>query len=323
MVLLPTMPAAFPAFTVHVPATTANLGPGFDTLGLALDWFNQFRVEPADEDCLQADAATPTTSGPYGADFPALTGDAARANHFFAGLAAVYQQVGQPRPPLAVTATLAIPLARGLGSSATAVVGGCVAANHLLGQPLSLPQLLAIAAQLEGHADNVAPALLGGCQLCNGHATFPLVWPEAWRVLVVVPNTRTSTEEARHALPEQYSRADAVFTVQQVATLVWAIQTENAQALRLALRDRLHQPYRGQGLPTWNRLQANLASASDAVMGAVISGSGPTVLVVYAAGHQDVVSNWVTEQAPMDEIKPLAVSTRGAYVSVLAVNTVQ
>jgi homoserine kinase len=181
----------------------------------------------------------------------------------------------------------AIPVSRGLGSSSSAIVAGLVGANALLGEPLDGERLLALAVELEGHPDNVTPALLGGFQVTSlgeeGLVRLRIPPPAGLRAVVCIPDTAVSTEAARRVLPPVYSRADAVFNVGRVALLVAALLTGQVGALRAAMQDRIHQPYRASLVPGF---EAALAAALEAgAAGACLSGSGSTMLALTTTGE--------------------------------------
>jgi homoserine kinase len=254
---------------VRVPATSANLGPGFDALGLALGLHNEVTAS-------EADTVTVTLEGDAAGRLPAT-----RDNVVARGVRQAYEAAGQPFRGVALHCVNRVPAARGLGSSAAAWVGGLVAGNALLGAPLSRDALLALAARAEGHPDNVAAALYGGltvsCAMSDGRiTTVSLPVPAALRWVVLVPETTSSTAEARAVLPESVPRADAVFNVQRVALLLAGLQSQRADALAAAFDDRLHQPYRRRLFP-WLPSVVDAARAAGAVGGA-LSGAGPSVL---------------------------------------------
>jgi len=254
---------------VRVPATSANLGPGFDALGLALGLYNEVTAA-------EADTVTVALEGEGVGRLPAT-----RDNVVARGVRQAYEAAGRPFKGVALTCVNRIPAARGLGSSAAAWVGGLVAGNALLGGPLSRDALLALAARAEGHPDNVAAALYGGltvsCAMGDGRiTTVSLPVPEALRWVVLVPQTTSSTAEARAVLPESVPRADAVFNVQRVALLLAGLQSRRDDVLAAAFDDRLHQPYRRRLFP-WLPAVIDAARAAGAVGGA-LSGAGPSVL---------------------------------------------
>ncbi|HEX2440492.1 MAG TPA: homoserine kinase [Methylomirabilota bacterium] len=257
--------------TVHVrvPATSANLGPGFDALGLALALYNEVTAAEADtvKVTIEGEGASRLPPGPN--------------NVIARGVRQVYEAAGRPFRGVTLRCVNRVPTARGLGSSAAAWVGGLVAGNALLGSPLSREALLAMAARAEGHPDNVAAALFGGltvsCTLADGRvATVSLPVPGAVRWVVLVPETTSATAEARAVLPESVPRADAVFNVQRVSLLLAALQTGRLDVLGAALDDRLHQPYRTRLFP-WLPAVSEAARAAGA-LGCVLSGAGPSLL---------------------------------------------
>jgi len=257
---------------VRVPATSANLGPGFDALGLALTLHNEIVAE-------ERDGVMVTIEG-EGANRLAL--DA--GNVVARGVKLAYEAAGRPFKGCALACVNRIPTARGLGSSAAAWVGGLVAGNTLLGSPLSRDALLGLAARAEGHPDNVAAAIFGGLTVSCGTpqgvtaVTLPVTKSLAW--VVLVPEVTSATADARTLLPRSVPREDAVFNVQRVALLLAGLQAALPAALAVALEDRLHQPYRLKLFP-WMPQVATAARAAGA-LGCVLSGAGPSLLAVVA-----------------------------------------
>ncbi|MBD2188667.1 homoserine kinase [Pseudanabaena mucicola] len=269
-------------FEVSVPATTGNLGPGFDCLGAALSLYNRFEFSLADR-------LTITASG-EGADKV----ERDETNLVYQAIAKVYQHIDRPIPAIAFHTDTAIPLSRGLGSSATAIVGGIVGANLLAGAPLERHELLDLAIAMEGHPDNVAPAMLGGCQLmasnqAEGWEFCDLGWSAEIAIAVAIPDFELSTAEARKVLPKQVSMADAIFNASHLALLSHGIQSGNASWLRAGLQDRLHQPYRQSLIKGMAEVQA--AALASGAYGMVISGAGPTLLSLAPVGTIEVVAS--------------------------------
>jgi homoserine kinase len=276
--------------TVTVPATTANLGPGFDCLGAALSRYNHFHFARTDQG-FQMEA-----SGPE-AGKVSLKADNLLYQAFLKG----YEGLGQPAPAVKIAIDIDIPFARGLGSSATAIVGGVVAANVLAGSPLTPNQVLQIAIDMEGHPDNVVPAFLGGCQLTahtnNSHNSqggeFPwtvcdIPWHDTLCPIVAIPNFELSTAVARQVLPEQYPRQDAIFNIAHLGLLLRGLETGREDWLRTALQDRIHQPYRQRLIPGFTDLET--AALEAGAYGLVISGAGPTLLALTHQNHQESVT---------------------------------
>ncbi|WP_126148017.1 homoserine kinase [Synechococcus elongatus] len=267
---------------VAVPATTANLGPGFDCLGAALTLYNHFWFAPASTGELEITAR--------GMDAEKISGD--RDNLVYRAFAAFFEKQEQPVPALKLEIELAVPLARGLGSSATAIVAGLVGANALAGSPWSNAQLCDLATELEGHPDNVVPALLGGCRLAardrqNQWAIADLDWHPDLIPVVAIPDFELSTEAARQVLPTQYSRSDAIFNAAHVGLVVRSLASGNGEWLAAALQDRLHQPYRQALIPGYAAVET--AALEAGAFGLVISGAGPTLLAISSPDRAEAV----------------------------------
>jgi len=257
---------------VRVPATSANLGPGFDALGLALTLYNEVVAE-------ERDGVSVAIEG-EGAD--RLARDA--SNVVVRGVKLAYEAAGRAFKGCALECVNRIPTARGLGSSAAAWVGGLAAGNALCGSPLSKDKLLGLAARAEGHPDNVAAAVFGGltvsCGTSDGVTAVTLPVPTSLAWIVLVPEVTSATAEARALLPRSVPREDAVFNVQRVALLLAGLQAALPAVLSVALEDRLHQPYRLKLFP-WMPEVAAAARAAGA-LGCVLSGAGPSLLAVAA-----------------------------------------
>ena len=255
---------------VRVPATSANLGPGFDALGLALSLHNEVIATDAEGIAVRVDGE--------GADLLPRGAD----NVVARGVRLAFEATGRPFKGVALECVNRIPTARGLGSSAAAWVAGLAAGNALLGGPLTPEALLDLAARAEGHPDNVAAAVFGGltvaCATAGGVRAVRLPVPRSLSWIVLVPSLTSPTAEARAVLPSSVPHVDAVFNVQRVALLLAALQTERAAALADALDDRLHQPYRRVLFP-WMPAVVEAARAAGA-LGCVLSGAGPSLLAV-------------------------------------------
>jgi homoserine kinase len=263
------------AVRVRVPATAANLGPGFDVLGLALTLYNEFTVRET------GGRLHITVAGADG-----LPDD--ESNLFYRAFAALCRETGRPVPGLRIHMALRIPSGRGLGSSATAVAGGLQAANALLGIDLSPEELLPLAVRLEHghHPDNVAPALLGGlvANTCTGDTihSVRLPFPDDMLAVVFIPDFEMDTVRGRKLMPAHYAQADVVFNTSRVALFLAALTSRRYDLLGAAMEDRLHQPYRTQLFPA---LPALIAAARGAgAWGACLSGGGSTVLALTPRG---------------------------------------
>jgi len=273
--------------TVSVPATSANLGPGFDALGIALDHRDVVRVEVADRLEIQVEGD--------GADDVPRDG----SHLVYRTIVRTLQALGREAPPLRLSCTNAIPHGRGLGSSSAAIVAGAVAARALVpGGSLVMDDaaLLDLAGQIEGHADNVAPALLGGFTIAfrvdGRYAAVPLAVDPRIRVVVLVPAHAVKTTEARALLPGSVPHEAAAANAARSALLVAAL-TGRPELLLAATEDRLHQEYRRAVMPETLALVDVLRA--DGIP-AVVSGAGPSVLA-FATQH-DVAT--VVGRAPRD-----------------------
>ena len=280
------------SITVQVPATTANLGSGFDCIGAALSLYNQFTFS---EGMNQPGEAVQIFASGLDADRVSL--DA--SNLAYQSFAKLYQHLNKPVPSIRLDIHLGVPLARGLGSSATAIVGGLVGANHLAGHPLDQTAVMNLAIELEGHPDNVVPALLGGCRLAvqttAGWEIAEIPWQETVVPILAIPDFELSTAAARKVLPSHYSRADAVFNTAHLGLLLRGLQTGNGNWLQAALDDRIHQPYRKTLIPGYDTVYA--AALEAGAYGLVISGAGPTLLALAEPARvepvqQAIVTTW-------------------------------
>jgi homoserine kinase len=263
---------------VGVPATSANMGPGFDSIGVALGLRGEVELAIA-----PSPGALPANRGEE------LAIQAAKQ---------VYRQLGRGVPPLRARLSGNVPIGRGLGSSAIVRVGAVVAAAELAGATLDSEQLLALAAELEGHADNAAPALLGGLQVVvwdEGvvqHLRLPL--PEGVQAVLYVPEMEMPTHESRRLLPESLSRREVVHNTSRVALLVAGFATGRLEVLRTATDDVLHQPARAKLFPAMYDIFA--AAEQAGALCAYLSGGGSTVLAL-TRGNEAAVAAAMTAAA--------------------------
>ena len=300
--------------TVTVPATTANIGPGFDCIGAALSLYNQFKF--TENPAANADPMITVT----GSEAHRISGD--RSNLIYQAFTHLYQQINKTPPKIAIDIKLGVPLARGLGSSATAIIGGLLGANRLAGQPLSLVEVMELAIEIEGHPDNVVPALLGNCQLSVGEAgnwdICQIPWHSEIIPVVAIPNFELSTEEARSVLPKTLSRADAIYNIARMGLLIRALESGDGQWLKKAMADKLHQPYRKGLIEGYEYVQE--CSLKAGAYGMVISGAGPTLLALTSPEQiQSVETAMKNAWAQLDitaEVRSLVIDTQGAKVEV-------
>ena len=263
---------------VRVPASSANLGPGFDSLGLALGIYLTCRFERAALLAIRVsgrDASQIST----GED-----------NLIWRTALAVAADVGDTLPRIALEIDNDIPLGKGLGSSAAALTAGVVIADHLLGLHWKPHRILDEAAKIEGHPDNVAACVLGSIvasatDIGGAVRAVRVELPASYGVAVVVPDFVLPTSESRHVLPANYSKSDAVFNVQRSALLIAALATGTTGAFPAALEDRLHQPYRYTLVPG---LEEMVKLRAPGLLGCALSGAGPSIVVFFERSYQGV-----------------------------------
>ncbi|MEG1744938.1 MAG: homoserine kinase [Ruthenibacterium sp.] len=257
--------------TVKVPATSANIGSGFDTCGLALNLYNTAAFELADSVVISSADGSFTPQG--------------ETNLVYQTAKHVYHLCGKPLPGLKIVQTNAVPMARGLGSSSACIAAGILGANALLGDPLNAEDVLTLATELEGHPDNVAPALLGGFVVSafDEGKVYALKKTISTKLVFAafIPSFKLLTEKARAALPQQIAHRDAVYNVSRAALLSAAFCEERYDLLAVAVKDVLHQPYR-LPLIAGGRRVFDLAHSLGAPA-TFISGAGPTILSVLPA----------------------------------------
>ncbi|HBB36185.1 MAG TPA: homoserine kinase [Cyanobacteria bacterium UBA8803] len=313
--------------TVTVPGTTSNLGPGFDCLGAALTLYNQFKFTRLDSASAELDDASDrfliTVTG---AEQERVMVN--ENNLAYQAFREFYQHLGETPPPVKIAIDLGVPLARGLGSSATAIVGGLVGANQLAGAPLDRNEIMKLAIAREGHPDNVVPALLGGCRLAaeggdaiKGWEICDIPWHPDLVPVVAIPDFELSTEAARRILPSQYSRADAIFNTAHLGLLLRGLETGQGDWLRLALHDRIHQPYRQTLIPGYETIYS--AALKAGAYGMVISGAGPTLLALVDAELASAVAAAMAtawqEQGMGVQMRSLSLDNQGARTEIESV----
>ena len=284
--------------SVKVPATTANIGPGFDCLGMALPLYNTITIE---------ETVLPGT----GVQINVINDDSVtndlmlehvpldESSIIYKAVELLYNSIGQTPSELKITVQAQIPIARGLGSSASVIVGGLLAANELLGKPADEVALLSIATEVEGHPDNVTPAIVGGLVLTSqeddGRIIYTkLDWPEEWAITACIPDYELSTDIARSVLPKEVPMTDAVFNAKRLGMFVQAVNNKDENLIRLALQDRLHQPYRVKLVPGLDKIAENLKHEED-VLGCVLSGAGPAIIVITKKNNLDRIKTIVKE----------------------------
>jgi homoserine kinase len=264
--------------TLKVPASSANLGPGFDALGLALGVYLVCRFRPSARLEIRV-SGREAEAIPTGED-----------NLIWQTAQQVAADVGEPLQPIELEIYNDIPIGKGMGSSAAALTAGVVIADHLLGLGWKPLRILDEAARIEGHPDNVSACVLGSIvasAIDSGGAAraVRLDLPARFGVAVVVPDFDLPTAKARSVLPDSYSRADAVFNVQRAALLIAALATGTISAFPTALEDRYHQSYRSPLVPGLDEI---LKLRAPGLLGCALSGAGPSILIFYERGYEPV-----------------------------------
>ena len=278
---------------VKIPATTANCGPGFDSIGIACTYYNELEVTELDTDEIQLEV-----TGEGEGTIPAT-----RENIVCQAMEKVFQRVGYECKGIRLNMHNNIPLARGLGSSAAAIVGGLFAANELSGSKLTRNDLFELATEMEGHPDNVAPAIFGGITVSMMNDGKPsylrFMPPKPLYMIVAIPQFRLATKTARSVLPKEVPHADAVFNLSRTAMLVTALNQGKYEYLAQALEDKLHQPYR---MPLIQGMQDVVTLAQEAgAYGCVISGAGPS-LIAFADKNPDDIGHAMVKGFNQNEV---------------------
>lgn len=282
--------------SVKVPATTANIGPGFDCLGMALPLYNIVTIE---ETVMPGTGIEISVMSDSEDELELLSVPTDENNIVYKAVELLYNSIGQTPSELKITIKTEIPLAKGLGSSASVIVGGLLAANELLGRPADEAALLSIAAEVEGHPDNITPAIVGGFVFSSleedGSIVYrKLKWPEEWNLMICVPDYELATDISRSVLPKEIPVKDAVYNAKRCAMLIHAVNTKDDELLRLSLHDKLHQPYRTKLVPGLNNIMERLKHEPN-VLGCVLSGAGPSILVITKGNNTDEIRNLIKE----------------------------
>ena len=307
--------------SVKVPASTSNLGPGFDCIGMALPIYNTITIE---------ETVLPGTGIEINVLNDSETADDLLMDHMpmdensiiYKAVELLYNSIGQTPSELKITVQSQIPIARGLGSSASVIVGGLLAANELLGRPADEVALLSIATEVEGHPDNVTPSIVGGLVLTSleddGSVVYrKLNWPEEWQITVCIPDYELSTEISRSVLPKEVPMQDAIFNAKRLGMLIQAINTKDAALMKMALQDKLHQPYRMKLVPGLDKIMDNLKHEEN-VLGCVLSGAGPAIVVISQKNNleriKSIINDTWEEMNVKVNIMTLPVETQGAQI---------
>jgi len=257
------------SLNIKVPATSANLGAGFDTLGLALSLYNEFIVEESDSIEIETHPKNPQLEDP-------------NKNLFVKVLKATCEYLGTKEfHGVKVKQIINVPVSRGLGSSATAIVAGILAGFYVKNRQPTDEEFFEIAYKFEPHPDNLLPAWKGGLiTACieNGKTYYNKIpFPEELKAVVVIPEIELSTEEARKVLPEKIELKDAVYNIQRVSLFITALINKDFELLKIAMNDKLHQPYRKNLIPSFDKVLEN--ALDSGAIGVSLSGAGSCIIV--------------------------------------------
>ncbi len=290
--------------SIKVPATSANMGPGFDNLGIALTLYNTFHVEETERG-LVIDGGPPEFRN--------------SDNLVYRSMLRCFEKIGYTPKGLHLKINVDIPVCSGLGSSSSCVIGGIMAANELAGSPLRKKDLVNLATEIEGHPDNVAPALLGNMVIAvqeNGQVYFNrLQVATGLHFIALTPDFPLPTEKARAVLPKTVPYEDAVFNIGRTGLLISSLVTGSFQNLKAACHDRMHQPYRKHLVDEWDEV-FNIADAVSA-SAAFLSGAGPTIMLILEDSDHDVVPELETHISSLKNhwvLRQLRIEWHGARV---------
>lgn len=260
---------------VKSPATSANLGPCFDCAGIAFPLYNYINIKKTNDNKIKVIIDEENDVRDFIVD---------EKNIIFQSLKKLHEKTGIKNSGYEIRVETHIPIARGLGSSASVIAGALTGANELNGKPLTKQDLIDIAASVEGHPDNTTPAFIGGFVVAsieeNGHVLYEKAnWCKDWKISVCIPDYKLLTELARSVLPKEIAFKDAVYNIQKSAQLITAIVNHNKDIMKSALNDRIHQPYREKLVPGMSEIIETLKKEEN-VLGCVLSGAGPTLAVI-------------------------------------------
>ena len=289
---------------VRVPATSANLGPGFDCMGIALNLYNTFTFEKIKEGLIVEGNEKSFDD---------------EDNLIYTSMKRCFEKIGYTTKGLKITAMSDVPVSRGLGSSATCIVGGILGANALAGNKLSKEEVLELATEIEGHPDNVAPALLGGCvtSVVDDEKVYysKINVPDGLKFYALIPNIKLATKKSREILPEKVSFEDAVYNIGRASLMTSALSKGEFKLLKVAGKDKLHQQYRGELIDGYEEIISESEKAG--AYGAFLSGAGPTILIAVDKNDKTVYSalrSRVDSLKYFWEIKELRICNKGSTV---------
>ena len=293
--------------SIKVPGSTSNLGPGFDTLGLAINLFLKLEAETSDK--LQINV-----HGEGEKEIPKNNN-----NLIYRSYQEYFKYVNEPSIPIRLSLKNEIPLKRGLGSSGAAIVGGILTARKFANKKVTDEELLNIAASVEGHADNVTPSLFGGlnacCMIKNKVIASKIKFPKRIKLIAVIPDLNISTKKARAILPKQINFKDAVFNVQRISLLLNSFYTNDFDNMKYYLCDKLHQDYRKEFVPGFD--SAVKKGVEAGALGIYLSGSGPTIMA-FCKNNNKIIAKVIVDVLKKKNIACRVVHLKPVFESVLS-----
>lgn len=297
-------------FRISVPATSANVGPGFDVMGLAFDMYNRFTFDTDCPERLRIEGCLPEFANPEN-------------NLLYTTLTKVLAQHGRLAPNLKIAFDTDLPVCSGLGSSSTCIVAGVMAANALGNLAMDTEQILRTATQIEGHPDNVAPAILGGfvAAIVEDGLVYWHRYPISDRVsfYAIMPEVRVPTEAARAALPKTYTLTDCIYNLSRVPILVEGLERADPRLIRAGCKDRIHQEYRLQLIPQGADVMRFAMEETDAVA-VYISGAGPTIVAIVIDDDDAFLKQMNAFTANLDlkwTVRKMHLQRQGAHLRLL------
>lgn len=295
---------------IKVPASTANLGAGFDCFGMALNLYNEFEIEETDQGVEFLEKGKPSS-------IPL------KDNLIYYSMLQAFNKYDYKIKGLYINVTNAdVPLSRGLGSSATCIAAGITAANYFMNNIMTEQEILNLATVIEGHPDNVVPAIKGGFDVSlveEGNVIYSkIIPPEALTFVALIPDFKMSTSDCRKVLPEKYSRCDCVSNISHASLLVCSLLNKDYDKLRICFKDKIHQPYRGPLIKDMDTIFESAKSLGS--YGEFISGSGSTLMTVINENNKDFSEKMNTYLSALNanwKIKVLKPDTNGVQLFVL------
>lgn len=292
-------------FKVIVPGTSANLGPGFDTLGVALNIYNEFIFEE-----IQGGLEISGCEEKY----------RNKENLIYTSMLKTFEEIGYKKKGIKITINSEIPTSRGLGSSASCILAGVIGANQIAGSPLSKGDIFKIATEIEGHPDNIAPALFGGLVTSiveDDEIHYNQIeMADGLKFIALVPDFSLSTEESRQVLPEKIDYSDAVYNIGRVSLMLSALSNGNFELLKYGLKDKIHQQYRGSLIPNYDLIMEKCESMNT--LGAYLSGAGPTIMVLVRENENNFqfeIEEFLSQFQDKWRVEKLSVDLLGAKIS--------